>query len=58
VQALIAQNFRNGETTGINDEYSYLCPSQDWYTLDGRKLLSKPTKKGLYIYQGKTTVIQ
>lgn len=58
VQAIIAQNFRNGETTGINDEYSYLCPSQDWYTLDGRKLLGKPTKKGLYIYQGKTTVIQ
>ena len=24
-----------------------------WYTLDGRRLLGKPTKKGLYIYKGK-----
>ena len=24
-----------------------------WYTLDGRKLNAKPTKKGLYIYKGK-----
>jgi hypothetical protein len=24
-----------------------------WFTLDGRKLSGKPTKKGIYIYKGK-----
>lgn len=29
-----------------------------WYTLDGRKLSSKPTAKGVYIYNGKIRVIK
>ena len=29
----------------------------EWYTLDGRKLSGKPTKAGLYIYNGKKVVI-
>lgn len=29
-----------------------------WYSIDGRKLQGKPTKKGLYIYKGKKTVIK
>lgn len=29
-----------------------------WYTLDGRKLNGKPTKKGLYIYGGKKQVVR
>ena len=29
-----------------------------WYTLDGRKLDGKPTKKGLYIVNGKKRVIK
>jgi hypothetical protein len=29
-----------------------------WYTLDGRKLESKPTKKGLYIVNGNKVVIK
>jgi hypothetical protein len=29
-----------------------------WYSLDGRKLDSQPTKKGLYIYKGKKVVIK
>lgn len=29
----------------------------DWYTLDGRKLLGKPTTKGLYIANGKKIAI-
>ena len=32
--------------------------SDSWYTLDGRKLSGKPTKKGLYIYNGKKTVVK
>jgi hypothetical protein len=29
-----------------------------WYSIDGRRLQAKPTKKGLYIHKGKTTVIK
>ena len=29
-----------------------------WYTLDGQKMDKKPTKKGLYIHNGKKTVIK
>ena len=29
-----------------------------WYTLDGRKLDEKPTKKGLYIHEGRKVVIK
>jgi hypothetical protein len=31
--------------------------SDVWYTLDGRKLDGKPTKKGLYIHNGNKLVI-
>lgn len=27
-----------------------------WYTLDGRRLIGQPTKKGVYIYKGKVVV--
>ena len=29
-----------------------------WYSLDGRKLDAKPTKKGLYIHNGNKVVIK
>ncbi len=29
-----------------------------WYTIDGRKLGAKPTKKGLYIYKGRKVAIK
>ena len=29
-----------------------------WYTLDGRKLVGKPRKAGLYIHGGRTVVIK
>jgi hypothetical protein len=32
--------------------------NDNWYTLDGRKLDSKPTTKGLYIVNGRKTVIK
>ncbi len=32
--------------------------NDNWYTLDGRKLDSKPTTKGMYIVNGKKTVIK
>ena len=30
----------------------------DYYTLDGRKLQGKPTKKGIYIVNGKKVVVK
>lgn len=29
-----------------------------WYTLEGQRLQSKPTKKGLYIHNGKKEIIK
>ena len=53
----------DGETTGIvgvehgimNIEHS---AAAGWYDLSGRKLSGKPTKKGIYIYNGKKRVIK
>ena len=33
-------------------------PRSGWYTLDGIRLNSRPTKKGVYIYNGKKRVIE
>ena len=52
----------NGETTGIGTldtktgEMTF--DSEAWYTLDGVRLSGKPTKKGLYINNGKKIVIK
>ena len=32
--------------------------NDDWYTLDGRKLQTRPTTKGLYIHQGRKVVVK
>ena len=44
-----------GEETGI-ETTDYTNYSDAWYTIDGRKLDSVPTKKGLYIHKGKKVV--
>ena len=52
--------FGDEGTTGIENIQSsmYNVQSNDvWYSLDGRRLTSKPTKKGLYIHGGKKVVI-
>ena len=52
----------NGETTGIGTldtktgEMTF--DSEAWYTLDGVKLNGKPTKKGLYINNGRKIVVK
>ena len=52
----------NGETTAIGTidtktgEMTF--DSEAWYTLDGVRLSGKPTKKGLYINNGKKVVIK
>ena len=46
-----------GEATTIGTiTLSY--DTDEWYSLDGRKLSGKPTKKGLYIRNGKKTVVK
>lgn len=52
----------NGEVTGIGEidtktgEMTF--DSEAWYTLDGVRLSGKPSKKGLYINNGKKIVIK
>jgi len=47
----------DGEATTIGTiTLSY--DTDEWYSLDGRKLSGKPTKKGLYIRNGKKTVVK
>ena len=60
-------NFSDGEQTGIVD-VDLKSTSQgsgisnplqrEWYTLDGRKLDGKPSRAGVYIYNGKMVVIK
>ncbi len=51
--------FEEGESTGIIN-----LPLRDdinvdtWFTLDGRKLFSKPTEKGVYINKGKKVLVK
>ncbi len=49
----------DGETTGIQSMYddSSSMGNDEWYTLNGQRI-SKPTKKGLYIHNGKKVVIK
>jgi hypothetical protein len=50
----------SGETTGIGtlDTKTGDITLDGWYTMDGRKLEGKPTKKGLYINNGHKIVIK
>ena len=47
-----------GETTGISGMSTKSGISGDWYDLNGRKLSKKPTKKGVYILNGKKVVVK
>ena len=44
--------------TGIKDIKTSQSIKDAWYTLDGRRLNSKPTTKGLYIQNGKKILIR
>ena len=49
----------NGEVTEVNGVNGVIeVNDNSWYTLDGRKLDKQPTTKGLYINNGKKTVIK
>ena len=53
-------NFGDGEAQGITttDFTDFTDKAGAWYTLDGRKLDGKPTRKGLYINNGKKVVVK
>ena len=51
----------NGVTTGIlsvNDSGFTVQDPDAWYSLDGRKLAGEPTRRGIYINNGKKVVIK
>ena len=55
-------NETGGETTGIhsieNEKLTVDNENGAWYTLDGRKLIGKPTLKGVYIHDGTKVAIR
>ena len=60
----IVMNFGGNETTAIRDAeansslFTLHSSLSGWHTLDGRRLLEEPTKKGIYILNGKKTIIK
>ena len=56
----IVLNFGEDETTAIAEMRTENGEMRNgaWYTVDGLKLYKKPTRKGLYIFNGKKTVIR
>lgn len=53
-------DFGDGEAQGITttDYTDYTNKADAWYTLDGVKLDKAPTRKGLYIRNGKKVVVK
>ena len=50
-----------GGTTGIDNSKFSILNSQlsgIWFTLNGQKLNKKPTRKGIYMHNGKKVVIK
>lgn len=46
------------ETTGISDVLYSSEMEDNWYSLDGCRLGAEPTKKGMYIHNGKKIIIK
>jgi hypothetical protein len=46
------------DTTGIISTTNFMNSDNSWYDLSGRKLSGRPTKKGIYINNGKKQVIK
>ena len=47
-----------GEATGIRTTSGSSLNGEEWYDLQGRKLQGKPTKKGMYINNGRKMIIK
>ena len=50
--------FSGSGTTGIDAATLRDITTGDWYDLNGRKFIKKPTKKGIYIQNGKKVVVK
>jgi hypothetical protein len=49
----------NDDPTGITNLTPALSQGEEvWYDLNGRKLVGKPTAKGMYIRNGKKIIIK
>ena len=65
---LIANNMTRGDVIPVFEEYSTTnvvdneimrnVENEEWYSVDGRKLEGKPTRKGVYIKNRKTVVVK
>jgi len=55
-------NFGEDNATSLNEELRMkgeeLAPAEGLYTLDGRKLQDRPTRRGLYIHNGRKQVLK
>ena len=54
-------NFEEDETTSLSEELRMKneeFATAQWYTLEGRKLIGKPSTKGMYIVNGKKVIIK
>lgn len=52
-------NFGDDETTSIELSPSTMNHQDDtWYSLDGIRLSKKPSKKGIYIHNGRKEVLK
>lgn len=47
-----------GDDTGIHGIETESQVSNIWYTLDGRKTTNKPAKRGIYIHNGKKSILR
>lgn len=53
-----ADDLAPGEATGIRTTSGPSLNGEEWYDLQGRKLQGKPTKKGMYINNGRKMIIK
>lgn len=55
-------NFGENETTSLSEKVivnsQEFATAAEWYTLEGKKLEGQPTKKGIYIMNGKKVVVK
>ena len=54
-QKILIYNFGITDPDGINDIIADNKTDNAYYTLDGRRIIGKPTQKGIYINKGKKT---
>ena len=47
-----------GDATGVNEVNEVIGVNDKWYDLNGRKLQNIPTKRGIYILNGKKVVVK